>query len=186
VTSEELDTIYREASWLIAKRSGVTAVKALTVGNESLERTITEIAEMYALTPSERRVLRPSIADEVQKGASTAVNAAKSLAGAAKVSTDGAQIAKAAGSAWKAGRIGKSLVTAVTHGPKAAQTFANTGRVVSKANPWVLGLTVMWTVSSTGWFAYHARGFNKAAYELKKKQVGKGAIEGPPATLSSA
>ena len=171
MTIEELDAIRREAAWLITKRSGWTALKALTVGSESLERTIAEIAELSGLTDGERRVLRPSIAGEIQSGAATAMNTAKSLAGVATTATDGTRIAKAASAAWKTGRVGKSLAIAATRGPKAAQTFANTGRIVGKANPVLLGLTVAWTVGSTGWFAYHARAFNQAAYELKRRQM---------------
>ncbi|KQN71871.1 hypothetical protein [Sphingomonas sp. Leaf62] len=126
---------------------------------------------MYGLTEGERRVLRPSIADDVQKGASTIVTAAKSLAGAAATTADAGKMAKAAGAAWKTGRVGKTLVTAITHGPKAAQTFANIGRIVGEANPVLLGLTVAWTVGSTGWFVYHARSYSLAAYEMKKRQL---------------
>lgn len=85
--------------------------------------------------------------------------------------TNGAKITKAAQSAWKAGRVGKSLATVVTRGPKAAQTFATTGRLVGKVNPIVVGLTLAWTAGSTGWFAYHARSFNRAAYELQKPKL---------------
>jgi hypothetical protein len=171
MTTEELEAIHREASWLIGKRSTKAAAKALTVGSESLDKTIVEIADMYDLTPSQRRLLRPTIADEVQTGASAAVNVVKTSVGAGKVAMDAGKIAKAAESAWKTGRVGKALLTFATHGPKAAQTFANTGRMVGKFNPIVLGLTVAWTVGSTGWFAYHARAFNLAAYEMKKREL---------------
>lgn len=171
MTMEELDAIQRQAGWLIAKRSTRTAAKALTVGNESLDKTIVEIADMYELSSAQRRLLRPAIADEVQKGASTAVNVVKTSVGVGTAAMDAGKIVKAANSAWKTGRLGKALITVATHGPKAAQTFANTGRLVGKFNPVVLGLSVVWTVGSTGWFAYHARAFNLAAYDLKKKEL---------------
>jgi hypothetical protein len=42
----ELDAVYRGAAWLIAKRSGWAAIKALTVGGESLDRTLNEIGDL--------------------------------------------------------------------------------------------------------------------------------------------
>ena len=171
MTIDELDAIFRDASWLITKRTGRTALKALTIGSESLDKTIVEIADMYDLTASERRLLRPSIADDVQSGASTAANLAKTTAGVATTVADASKIAKAAQNAWKTGRVGKSLLTVATHGSKAAQTFANTGRLVGKYNPIILGLTVAWTVGSSSWFGYHAGAFNLAAYELRKGKL---------------
>lgn len=169
MTIEELDAIYRDAKWLIVKRSSWAAAKTIVFGDESLEKTIGEIAEMYALGPSEFRVLRPSIAEDVHHGASKTVRTVAAAGVAASI--EAPKVVKAAKAARKAGRVVKSLKTVVTHGPKAAQTFANTGRLIGKANPWALALTAAWTVGSTGWFAHHAYRFNKAAYELKKQQL---------------
>lgn len=170
MTIEELDAIHKNASWLIAKRSGKSAAKALTIGSESLDRTIIEIADMYDLSSSERRTLRPSIAEDIQSTAGIAADLLKTSAGI-RAATDAAKVVNATKKAYQAGRVGKSLVTIATHGPKAAQTFAATGKLVGKFNPVVLGLTAVWTLGSAGYFAYHARAFNNAAYELRKSRL---------------
>ena len=169
MTIEDLDARYREASWLITKRSGWTIAKALTLGSESLEVLIENIADLYELSAEERRRLRPNIAAEAQSGIGKAASYAKALFGAGITAEGGI---KAAQTAYKAGRLGKTVLTLIKAGPRAAQTMANTGRMVGKANPVIAIATAVYATGSTGWLAYHARAFNLAAYELVRRREG--------------
>lgn len=179
VTIDDLDTRYREANWLIAKRSGWAMAKALTLGSESLEALVEKIGSLYELSPEEMRRLRPNVAAEAQHGVGKAANLAKTLFGAG-VSAEGG--VKAAKTAYKAGRLGKTALTLVKAGPKAAQTMANTGRVVGKANPIIAIATAAYATGTTGWLAYHARAFNLASYELVKAREGLGGEPEPAST----
>lgn len=178
MTLDDLDTRYREANWLIAKRSTIAVVKALTLGTESLESLIESIADLYELSLAERRKLRPSIAADAQRGVGNAATLVKGTFGTA-VTVEGGL--KSAQTAYKAGRLGKTLVTLVKSGPKAAQTMAKTGKVAAKSNPAIAIATAAYAVGSTGWLAYHARAFNSAAYELVKTREGLGTVEDPEA-----
>lgn len=179
VTIDDLDTRYREATWLITKRSGWAMAKALTLGSESLDALVEKIADLYELSSEERRRLRPNVAAEAQSGVGKAANLAKTLFGAGVTAEGGIKAAK---TAYRAGRLGKTALTLVKAGPKAAQTMANTGRFVGKANPVIAIATAAYATGTTGWLAYHARAFNLASYELVKAREGLGGEHKPTST----
>ncbi|EJU14805.1 hypothetical protein LH128_01839 [Sphingomonas sp. LH128] len=159
INIEELDAIYRQANWLIAKRSGSTAFKALTLGQESLDDTVAEIADLYRLSKEARRTLQPVIAGELQTGLAGAVSMAKAAVGLDGLATGG-----------KGADAAKSAMALVKLGPKAA-----------KAHPILAAASVAYAVGSAGWFAFHARAFNRAAYEMVKASIPAsfGTDEGP-------
>lgn len=146
---EELDAIYRQVNWIIAKRSGSTAFKALTLGQESLEDTIAEIADLYKLSKEAKHALQPVIAGEVQTGLAGAVSMAKAAVGLDALAISG-----------KGADAAKSAIALVKMGPKAA-----------KAHPVLAAASVAYAVGSAGWFAFHARAFNRAAYEMVKATI---------------
>lgn len=130
---------------------------------------VEKISDIYELSSEERRRLRPNVAAEAQSGVGKAATYAKTLFGMGVTAEGGA---KAARTAYKAGRLGKTALTLIKAGPKAAQTMANTGRVVGKANPAIAIATLAYAAGTTGWLAYHARAFNLAAYDLVKTREG--------------
>lgn len=149
-TLQEIDAIYRQASWIIAKRSGSSAFKALTFGQESLDDTVAEIADLYKLSKAARRVIQPAIVADVQTGLSGAVSLAKAAVG----------LDALAGGSEKGTDATKSAIALVKLGPAAA-----------KAHPILAAASVAYAVGSAGWFAFHARAFNRAAYEMVKATI---------------
>jgi len=163
MTLDELDAVYRQAAWLITKRSGMTALKALTLGTEALEKTVSEIADLYDLTGEERVRLKPVIAGDIQGGLATAVTVARTAAGFPMPIADASS---APSHATEQGHLATAAMALVTIGPKAA-----------KAHPVIAAASVAYAVGSAGWFGYHAQAYNRAAYELVRGKFGAGAPE---------
>ena len=165
MTLEDLNLIHREANWLITKRSGLSALKSMTVGSESLEHLIDRISDLYELDSKERRRLRPTIATDIHDGLSSSNGNGKKIAGGASAAFNGKKAMSAFKAAQKSGRVSASALAFLKGGPAAAIKVATKGGV-AKANPLFLGLTVGWAVGSTGWLIYQASKYNQAAYSF--------------------
>ncbi|MFC4255440.1 hypothetical protein GRI97_08375 [Altererythrobacter xixiisoli] len=166
MTLEELDAIHRQASWLIAKRSGSTAFKALTLGQERLADVVTEIAAVYGLTDSQKMQLQPVIADDLHHGIANALNIAKAAVG---FNMPGAASSSSESAKAEQGHLAASTLALVTLGPK-----------VVKAHPAIAAASVAYAVGSAGWFAYHARAFNRAAYKMVRATIPGAAADAEP------
>jgi hypothetical protein len=111
--------------------------------------TIAEIADLYRLSKKAKNALQPVIAGQVQTGLAGAVSMAKATVGLDALAISG-----------KGADAAKSAIALVKMGPKAA-----------KAHPILAAASVAYAVGSAGWFAFHARAFNRAAYEMVKATI---------------
>lgn len=166
MTIEELDAIHRQVVWLMTKRSGMAAFKALTLGTERLDEVVSDIATMYRLTDEERDRLKPVIADDIHGTVGDALNLAKTAAGVnLPVVADG----KPTSEPQRQGHLATAATAVAFIAPKAA-----------KAHPMLAAATVAYAAGTAGWFGYHAQAFNKGAYELARAKIWKARGEPDP------
>jgi hypothetical protein len=180
VTLDDLDAKFREASWLIAKRSTVAAGQALIFSAGSLDDAAEEVAAIYALSAEEKAQVQPTHAHAALESVQTAANG---LFGDAL----GMSAGQAASVAKKAVASGKKLTflkTLMQAGPKAAKLAVSGGKAASRAagkgTPWGWIATAAYAVGTGSWFAYNLHAFNIAAYDLVRLRE---QIELPPERL---
>lgn len=154
-TLVQLDAVHRQANWLIAKRSGGSALKSLVMGNEPLAETIAAIADLYRLSDEQRATLEPSMGSDLTGGIADVVNVARTAVGLNHDSNAPNKLA----SAVEHNANVKSVVALAALAPAA------------RAHPVVAAASVAFAVGSAGWFAYQARAFNQAAYALVKATI---------------
>ncbi|MBD8546797.1 hypothetical protein [Sphingomonas sp. CFBP 8760] len=177
MTLDDLDAKFREASWLIAKRSTVAAGQALIFSVGSLDDAAEEVAAIYALSGEEKARVQPTHAHAALESVQTA---ASSLFG----ETLGMSAGQAASAAKKAVASGKKLTflkTLMQAGPKAANLAVSGGKAAGnaagKSTPWGWIATAAYAVGTGSWYAYNLHAFNIAAYDLVRLRE---RIELPP------
>lgn len=180
MTLDDLDAKFREASWLIAKRSTVAAGQALIFSVGSLDDVAEELAAIYALSGEEKARVQPTHAHAALESVQTAAN---SLFG----ETLGMSAGQAASAAKKAVASGKKLTfikTLMQAGPKAAKLAVSSskaaGDAAGKGTPWGWIATAAYAVGTGSWYAYNLHAFNIAAYDLVRLRE---RIELPPERL---
>lgn len=174
-TREELDQTYYDMAWEITKRSSKQAAKSLLIGSESLEEMIDRISEAYGLSEQDRRRLRPRKMIDVTDGANENISLFKKSigvgAGISKAVAEHKKLIELAKLARKHERVLVTAKTLVTKGAKAAGQVAKTGKTAVKANPAALVFQLVYTVGTTGWFAFHAERYNRACYFLLAERL---------------
>jgi hypothetical protein len=174
VTIDDLDRIYRENAWQIAKRSGMAGFKAYALGSESLEELTDRIADAYGLDPDDRHRLAPTRSIDLLDGAGKLKENAATLAGL-KIAND----ARRSGALLKTGKAllrggrGAAKAAALV-GPKAssaAKIARKAGGAGGRAVPYAAIATAIYAVGSAGFFAAQARRFNVACYDLLRERL---------------
>lgn len=183
MTLDDLDAKFREASWLIARRSTVAAGQALIFSAGSLDDAAEEVAAIYALSVEEKARVQPTHAHAALESVQTAAN---SVFG----ESFGMSASQATSVARKAVASGKKLTflkTLMQAGPKAAKLALNGGKAASKAagkgTPWGWIATAAYAVGTGSWFAYNLHAFNIAAYDVVRIRE---QIELPPERLDES
>lgn len=167
MTQTELDRIYKANRWLIAKKTGSAGIKAFTVGRESLEALIGQIADAYGLSDEDRARLRPTAGIDLHEGAGKLADMARKSAGVMK----GVEIVADARRAGTLMKTGRHLVTKGLPGAARVAKGAKAAGVAGRAVPWVTVAVSAYAIGSAGFFAAKAERYNRDCRDLLQARL---------------